>query len=157
MFNVRNKLVLIAVALATTACASTQAQQQTLVVTTPQPGAQVYVSLSGDTSQAVRVTGLIRGSLPTGSVESDFAYLGTTPLNYTFATAGYDGVVRVPGQFRTYSATHWHDGMMRVEHVDGTVEHRRFSVRDGSLEMNFAGTDPQAEPEEMPKTAEAVR
>lgn len=157
MFNIRNKIIIFAAALATTACASTQAQQQTLVVNTPEPGAQVYLSLTGDTAQAVRVPGIVRGSLPTGDAQSDFAYLGTTPLTYTFATAGYEGMVRVPGQFRTYSTTHWHEGMMRVEHANGTVEHRRFNVRNGSLEMNFPGAARSAEPEALSKTVEAAR
>lgn len=126
-------------------CTSIGSAQQTLSVETTEPGAAVYLEVEGVAVSEMRVPGLIRGTLGERSFVRDFGYIGTTPLTYSVPTYGERRHVSVPGRFRSGEERYARSGIVRVEHANGVIEERRFTVRNGDLLMSFNG-DIKAEP-----------
>ena len=142
MFRVKSALVILLAASSVSACSLIN-PTQSLTVNTHTPGADVYLALSGDTSQNVDVVGIIDTRIASGPIETDFDYIGSTPLIYSFSTTGYQNQFHIPGQVNAYETSRWHSGTLRVEHQNGSVEYRNFRINNGDIAFNFNDTAPK--------------
>lgn len=143
------KVALAASALMVSAC-STLMPQQTLVVTTPEPGADVYMALEGDTSLGVN-SQAIMGRIPTGARETEFAFIGETPLTHTFYTTEYGHNVSSPGEFSANTSTVFRSATIAVVYDDGAREERRVRLNNGEIQLRFDGADSASAVASAPK------
>jgi hypothetical protein len=139
MSPTRSILAVAAASVALASCAGIASSQQNIVVKTDAPGAAVFLAVEGVAIQEVRVPGLISGVVNEREFVRDFGYIGTTPLSYSIPTYGETDHLRIPGQFRTGEERYARAGFVRIEHADGYVEERRFTIRNGELTLSFAG------------------
>lgn len=126
-----------ATSIAVSAC-SVIMPEQALTVTTPEPGAQVYMSLHGDRSMGVNGGG-IAGNIPMGRDDTSFSYIGDTPLDHTFYTTRYENGVMVPGEFSSNQRTFYTEATIRVVFEDGSREERRVRLNNQHISLDFDG------------------
>jgi hypothetical protein len=109
---------------------------QTVVVTTPEPGAEVYLALHGRTSLGINSQEFM-GHIPTGEDNTGFTFVGTTPLTHTFRTTRHVGGVGSPGEFSTAQNTIYSEATVRVVHADGYREERRIRIDNAVIQLSF--------------------
>ena len=135
-------LVVAAMSVSLSAC-STLFPEQTVHVTTVEQGAEVYMSLLGNTS--LGVTGPeVMGRIQTGTEQGNFLYIGDTPLSHTFQTTRYQQGLMVPGVASTNHTTIYSEAVIRVIYDDGSLEERRVRLNNGEISMSFNGSGAEA-------------
>jgi|GEM_PF-4317115 len=131
-------LAVAAVSLIMSAC-SVILPQQTFTVTTPEPGAEVYMSLSGHRSLGVNSMDVM-GSIPTGRDTTGMNFIGTTPLTHTFHVTRHMPGVSSPGEFSTSMNTVYTEALVRVVYPDGTSEERSVQLNRDEMRLDFNGS-----------------
>lgn len=119
---------------------STLFPEQTLVVNTPEPGAEVHVSLIGS-SQINVASQDFTGSIPTGDRSTAFQYVGETPLTHTFMVAQYQSGPSAAGFGSSNQSTFYREAVVRVIYPGGVVDERRVRLNHAELVLNFDGPD----------------
>lgn len=139
MFAKRLPLLLIAAVSFTVAACSVILPQQTFVITTPEPGAEVYMSLTGHRSIGVN-SSEVMGSIPTGRDTTGMNFIGTTPLTHTFHVTRHAPGVSSPGEFSTSMNTVYTEALVEVVYPDGRRESRRVQLNNGEIRLDFTGS-----------------
>ncbi len=134
--DIRN-VILGGAVLAVSACSAIM-PQQVISVTTPEPGAEVYLALHGSRSIGVSGTG-VAGSIPMGQADTAFVFIGETPLEHTFFTTRYQPGVMVPGEFSSNQQTAFSEATVRVVYDHGGQENRRIRLNNGQISLRFDG------------------
>ena len=127
------------VALVLAGCA-TLFPEQTLVVNTPEPGAEVHISLTGS-SQINVASQEFTGTIPTGQRTTDFQYVGETPLTHTFMIANYEPGMSAAGMGSANQSTFYSEAIVRVVYPGGIIDERRVRLNHAELTINFDGPD----------------
>ncbi|MDG2043651.1 MAG: hypothetical protein P8J78_03495 [Maricaulis sp.] len=134
--------VVAAMSVSLSAC-STLFPEQTVHVTSAEPGAEVYMSLLGNTSMGVNGPDVM-GSIPTGTEQGNFLYIGEAPLSHTFQVNQYQQGLMVPGVANTTHTTSYTEAVIRLIHDDGSLEERRVRLNNGEISMSFNGSSAEA-------------
>lgn len=130
--------VVAALSLIMSAC-SVILPQQTFIVTTPEPGAEVYMSLTGHRSVGVNSTDVM-GSIPAGRDTTSMNFIGTTPLTHTFHVTRHRPGVAAPGEFSTSMNTVYTEAFVEVIYPDGRRESRNVRLNNGEMRLDFTGS-----------------
>ena len=123
--------------LAVSACAVIM-PEQAISVTTPEPGAEVYLALHGSRSIGVSGAG-VAGRIPMGQEDTAFVFIGETPLEHSFFTTRYQAGVMAPGEFSSNQQTAFSEATVRVVYDDGGQEERRIRLNNGQISLRFDG------------------
>ena len=129
--------ILIVAASLVSAC-SVIMPEQALTVNSSEPGAEVYLALHGRRSIGVSSADFA-GNIPMGNDDTQFVYIGDTPLDHTFYTTRYASGVMVPGEMSSNQSTIYSEATVRVVYDDGRREERRVRLNNQHIELNFDG------------------
>lgn len=130
-------LAVTAASVAMSAC-SVIMPEQALTITSTEPGAEVYMALHGDRSMGVSGGGFA-GNIPLGEDNTQFVYIGDTPLEHTFYTTQYQNSVVVPGEFSSNQRTFYTEATIRLVYDDGSREQRRVRLNNQHIDLRFSG------------------
>ena len=130
-------MMIASAGLAVSAC-SVINPEQALTVTTDQPSAEVYLALHGRRSIGVNATGVI-GSIPAGQDNTEFVFIGETPLEHSFYTTRHQHGVMVPGEFSSNQSTVYSEATVQVVYDDGARDERRIRLNNDHISLHFDG------------------